>query len=150
MRAGAFNYAGAPFQPFGDRTERDVIDLTTRRLNERPASAGDREGVLDQEDKTRIEAREASQFWRRALTDPSGKREILKLLTRTHAFEPSPFSADMSGRLQDRLSDYKQGQMQVGHELYQWLVIVARAELFALQDEYNLRGELAIRPHRDD
>ena len=98
----------------------------------------------------RIEAREASQFWRRALTDPSGKREILKLLTRTHAFEPSPFSADMSGRLQDRLSDYQQGQMQVGHELYQWLVIVARAELFALQDEYNLRGELAIRPHRDD
>ena len=56
----------------------------------------------------------------------------------------------MSGRLQDRLSDYKQGQMQIGHELYQWLAIVARNELFALQDEYNLRGELAVRPHRDD
>lgn len=147
MREGAFQgYAAGEYALEADR---NVVDLR-RNLRERPAAASTPAEVVDQVDKSKLEAWEASQFWRKALTDPVGQREILKLLHLTQAFEKSPFAADMSGRLQDRLSDHKLGQMSIGHALYQWLAIVARAELFALQDHFNIHGELAVRPHRQD
>lgn len=138
MRSGAFDY----------QLERDRQPEFRLRVVDRPADAATEDGVDDQEARERTAAREEQIFWRTVLADPVGKRVILKLLQRSAAFEKSPFAADLGGTLSDRLSDYKLGQMSIGHMLYQWLAICAREELFKLQDEYNINGELAVRPEK--
>jgi hypothetical protein len=136
MRNGAFDY----------KLERDRDPEFKLRVVDRPADAGTPGGMDDQEAQQRSADREEQIFWRETLRNPAGRRAMTKILRLAGAFETSPFAADMSGRLQDRLSDYKLGQMSVGHMLYQLLAICARNELFALQDEINLHCELAVRP----
>lgn len=138
MRDGAFDY----------RLEHDRVPEFRLRVVDRPPNAATPGGVDDQETLQRTAAREEQMFWRAVLSDPVGKRVMLKLLQRSSAFEKSPFAADLSGQQNDRLSDYKLGQMSIGHMLYQWLAITARDELFKLQDEYNLHGDLAVRPEK--
>lgn len=137
MRTGAFDY----------RLEHDRKPEFRLRVVDRPADAGTPGGVEDQEARERASEREEQIFWREALRSAGGKRALTKILRLSGAFEKSPFAADLSGRQNDRLSDYKLGQMSIGHALYQLLAIVAREELFALQDEINLHGELAVRPN---
>ena len=140
MRTAAFDYS----------MEADRFDSSKPTpLHMRPASAVSEQDTKDQEDKTKIEAREAAIFWRGCLKDTVGRREILKVLRLSGAFENSPFAADLSGRQNDRLTDYKMGQLSIGHSLYQMLAIVARAELFKLQDEENIFGHLAVRPDKE-
>lgn len=122
--------------------------VTFLNIRQRPAQADTEQGEKDQEDKTKIEAREASAFWRHCLTDPVGRREIHKLLERTKAFEVAPFAAAPNGSISDPATFYKMGQMSIGQALYQWFAIVAREELFKLQDEYNVHGGLGMRPDR--
>lgn len=143
MSRAAFDYA----RPYALEADRDD-PVSAFPLRDRPAQADNEQGNKDQEDKTKIEAREASDFWRGVLSSRVGQREMFKLLRLTSAFEASPYAADLSGRQNDRLSDYKMGQMSVGHILYQMLAIAARKELFELQDFYNLHGDLAVRPDR--
>jgi hypothetical protein len=138
VRSGAFDY----------RLEHDRNPEFKLRVVDRPADAATEEGIDDQEAKERTAAREEQIFWRTMLSDPVGKRVMMKLLQRTAAFEKSPFAADFAGQQNDRLSDYKLGQMSIGHLIYQWMAICARDELFKLQDEYNINGELAVRPEK--
>ena len=136
MRSGAFDY----------QLERDRAPEFRLRVVERPADAATEGGVEDQEAKERTQAREEQIFWRETLRHPVGRRVMMKMLRLSGAFEKSPFAADLSGRQNDRLTDYKLGQMSIGHALYQWLAISAREELFGMQDEFNVNGELAVRP----
>ncbi len=136
MRNGAFDY----------HLEHDRPAEFRLRIVDRPADAATEGGVDDQEARERAMAREGHIFWREALRSPAGKREIGKLLKLSGGFEIAPFAADLSGRQNDRLTDYKMGQLSIGHHIYQLLAICARDELFALQDEMNIHGELAVRP----
>lgn len=138
MRSGAFDY----------QLEHDRTPEFRLRVVDRPADAATDDGVDDQEARERAAAREEQIFWRETLRNPAGKRAMTKILRLAGAFEKSPFAADLSGRQNDRLTDYKMGQMSIGHHLYQLLAICARDELFALQDELNINGELAVRPEK--
>lgn len=116
-------------------------------LHARPASASNEQDVKDQEDKTKIEAREAAQFWRAALADPVGRREIYKVLNLSEAFS-APFAAVGVGFPDPHATFFRAGQISIGQRFYQMLAIVARDELFKLQDDYNIFGALAVRPDR--
>ena len=138
MREAAFNY----------NLEADRADPVREQfLHERPASAADDQGNKDQEDKIKIEAREASMFWRGVLADPVGRREMFKALNLAEAFA-TPFAAVGMGFPDERATWYKAGQVSIGQRFYQMLAITARDELFKLQDEMNLFGDLAVRPDR--
>ena len=138
MRDAAFSYS----------LEANRADAVAENfLHERPANAADDQGNKDQEDKIKIEAREASMFWGAVLADPVGRREIYKALNLAEAFS-TPFAAVGMGFPDERATWYKAGQVSIGQRFYQMLAITARNELFKLQDEMNLFGDLAVRPDR--
>jgi len=137
MRSAAFDY-----QPEWNRGDAVVEPLHTR-----PAAAGNDQEVKDQEDKAKIEAREAADFWRACLADPVGRREIYKALNLGEAFA-SPFAASGLGFPDPNAAWFRAGQISIGQRFYQMLAIVARDELFKLQDEMNVFGGLAVRPDR--
>ena len=138
MKSAAFAYLME-----GDRPD-PVSELP---LHLRPAAASTEPEVKDQEDKTKLEAREASEFWRYVLADPVGRREIYKALNIAEAFA-SPFAATEAGMPDGKATWFRAGQISIGQRFYQMLAIVARDELFKLQDEMNLFGGLAVRPDR--
>lgn len=139
MKSGAFAYAME-----ADREDPVAIHL----LRDRPAQADNDQGAKDQEDKFKIEAREASDFWRAVLSTEVGCREMYKVLhTLAHAFDP-PFAASPAGFPDPNATFYKAGQVSVGQAIYQMLAINARDELFKMQDKYNVYGALAVRPDR--
>ena len=134
--------------PFSYALDADKADqIVEFPLRERPASASDDQAVKDQEDKTKIEAREASAFWRAILSDQVGKREVYKLLIQMDAFDV-PFAASPIGFPDTNATFFKAGKISAGQILYQMLAITARAELFKLQDEMNIFGALAVRPDK--
>jgi hypothetical protein len=119
-------------------------------LRERPQAADTEQAAEDQQSKTKMEARQASDFWRGLLRTPIGRREIHKLLTMVRAFESSPFAATPIGFPDPQATFFNAGQIEQGRAVYQMLAILARDELFAMQDEYNVFGALAQRPDRLD
>lgn len=147
MRRAAFDYgrATSDYSMEADRAD-PVVNF---RLSERPAQADTEQGTDDQANKTRTEAREASDFWRAVLSDKTGRREVFKLLTLLRSFETSPFAATPAGFPDTNATFYNAGQIDQGRAVYQMLAIVARDELFALQDEHNVYGALAVRPDRE-
>lgn len=121
--------------------------VTQLHLRERPPGAAEPQEVTDQEHKTKIEAREAASFWRACLSDEIGRREIYKALNLAEAFS-MPFAASPAGFPDKRATWHRAGQISIGQRFYQMLAIVARDELFKLQDEMNIYGALAVRPDR--
>lgn len=138
MRRAAFDYTL-------EANRGDAVAETF--LHERPADAADDQGTKDQEDKTKIEAREASMFWRGVLSDNVGRREVFKLLQNMDAFDV-PFAASPIGFPDPNATFFKAGKISAGQIFYQMLAITARDELFAMQDEFNIYGGLAVRPDR--
>lgn len=138
MRAGAFS----DYKLEADREAEPI------RLGERPAAAATTEQVDEQQDATRISAREEAQFWRMVLTDRIGKRVLFDLLTMLKAFESSPFSATPIGFPDPQATFFHAGQIEQGRAVYQKLAIMARKELFELQDEFHVFSGLAPRPDK--
>jgi hypothetical protein len=139
MREGAFDYKL--------EVDRHPVDEVKIRVLDRPAAA-DQAGVDDQEERNRALAREEAQFWRMVLADRVGKRAMFKLLTMLSAFESSPFVAAPNGAPDHFATFAKAGQIEQGRGVYQMLAIVARDELFALQDEFHVFSALAPRPEK--
>lgn len=117
-------------------------------LRERPAQADNEQGTKDQEDKIKIEAREASEFWRSVLSSEVGQREMFKVMHILGRAFDAPFAASPAGFPDPNATFYKAGQISVGQSIYQMLAINARDELFKMQDRYNIYGALAVRPDR--
>jgi hypothetical protein len=142
VREGAFS----DYQLEADRT----IAPGTLPLRERPQAADTEQATEDQQNKNKFEARQASEFWRSVMRTAIGRREIFKLLNMVRAFESSPFAATPIGFPDPQATFFNMGQIEQGRAVYQMLAIVARDELFALQDEFNVFGALATRPDRLD
>lgn len=138
--------SAAPFAFVLDADREDPIADTPIQL--RPAAASTEQEVKDQDDKAKIEARECAAFWQFVLADRIGRREIFKLLKMIRAFETSPFASTPIGFPDPNATFYNAGQIDLGRQVYQMLAIVARGELFALQDEFNVYAGLAQRPDR--
>jgi hypothetical protein len=100
------------------------IDPATLPLRERPQAADTEQATEDQQNKTKLEARQASEFWRGLLRTAIGRREIYKLLTMVRAFESSPFAATPIG-FPDPQATFLQhaGQIEQGRAVYQMLAI---------------------------
>lgn len=143
MSRAAFDY-DRPYVLEADRPD----PVSEFQLRDRPAQADNEQGTKDQEDKIKIEAREASDFWRGVLSSEVGQREMYKVLHLLgRAFDP-PFAASPAGFPDPHATFYKAGQISVGQSIYQMLAINARDELFKMQDKYNIYGALAVRPDR--
>lgn len=99
-------------------------------------SAADPEQQKRIKNRAKREAAEGDAFWRRALEDKVGRREIWRLLMNAHTFEDR-FAVGPNGFPQSEATWFQAGERAVGQRLYLSLLRIDHGAVYAMHTEHD-------------
>ena len=85
-----------------------------------------------------IDQRENDNFWRRALADPVGRRELYRFIASCGTFS-TPFACGPNGFPQPEATWFKAGEKATGQRFFDSLVVLDRVNFYKMLDECDPR-----------